>query len=316
MTSSIGPGKRILVTGGAGYVGTTLVSVLLENGYKIRVLDILRLGGQGLFQYFGNKDFEFVKGDVRNIKVVKEALKDVDAIIHLAGIVGFPACRKEPELARDINVEGTRILAEAAGNIPIIFASTGSTYGKMIEDLCTETSKLTPLSDYAKHKVEAEEIIKKNGEFVIFRFATAFGVSPRMRLDLLPNDFTYRAVREKTLIVYEKHFMRTFIHVRDMAKAFVFALKNYDKIRGEAYNVGSNELNYSKEAICNLIRKKVDYYLHFADVGHDLDQRDYLVSYDKLHGLGFHLEVSMEEGINELINVAQVIEVQSPYYNA
>ena len=309
--------KKILVTGGAGYGGSALGPIFLKSGYGVRVLDMLRSGGQGLLPCFGGGDFEFIKGDVRDRKTVEGAMKDVDAVVHLAAVVGFPACRKDPKLSHSINVDGTKVLVDAArGKVPVLFASTGSTYGKMLEKYCTELTALNPLSDYAKQKVEAERLIKKNGEFVIFRFATAFGVSPRMRFDLLPNDFTYRAVHEKSLIVYERQFMRTFIHVRDMGLAFLFALQNYGRMRGEIYNVGSNDMNYSKEAICELIKKKVDYYIHFADFGHDLDQRDYIVSYDKLHNLGFYPGISMKDGIDELISVAQLIEISNPYFNA
>lgn len=309
--------KNILVTGGAGYVGTATVSLLLSEGYRVRVIDHLRFGGQAIVPFFANPNFEFMKGDVRNKEDMQRAVRGMDAIIHLAGIVGFPACRKDPELSRDINVNGTKVVvAAAAGKIPVIFASTGSTYGKMIDDICTETTPLNPLSNYGVQKVEAEEIVKKNKKFVIYRFATAFGVSPRMRLDLLPNDFTYRAVREKTLIVYEQHFMRTFIHVRDMARSFLFALHNYSRMEGEIYNVGDNAMNHSKETIGRMILKKVDFYLHFAEVGKDVDQRDYVVSYDKIAKLGFHNTVSMEQGIDELIKVAEVIDVQNPHYNA
>lgn len=309
--------KTVLITGGAGYVGSVLTGMLLEEGYRVKVLDILRFGGNSLLNYIGKPNYEFIKGDVRKKEDVRRALRGAEAIIHLAAIVGFPACRKEPELSRDINVNGTaNLVSAAAGKIPIIFASTGSNYGKMLEKICTETTPLNPLTDYGRQKTEAEEIIKKNKKFVIFRFATAFGVSPRLRLDLLPNDFTYRAVRDHNLVVYEKHFMRTFIHVRDMARAFIFALENYPKMKGEIYNVGSNSMNYSKEEICRLIRKKVDFYLHFADIGHDADQRDYIVSYDKLEKLGFKTAISMEEGIAELIKVAEIITIPSPYHNA
>ena len=308
--------KNILITGGAGYVGTATVALLLENGYKIRIIDTLRFGGQPIIPFFSNPNFEFIKGDIRDKKVMKKAVEGMDAIIHLAGIVGFPACRKEPELSRKTNVNGTKTVVEAAGGkIPVFFASTGSTYGKMIQDLCTETSPLNPISSYAVQKVEAEEIVKKNKKFVIYRFATAFGSSQSIRLDLLQNDLTYRAVRDKTLIVYEKHFMRTFIHVRDMARSFLFALKNYSKMEGEIYNVGDNAMNHSKEEICNMISKKVKCYVHFADVGHDVDQRDYVVSYDKIAKLGFKNTVSMEEGLNELIKVVEAIELSSPYYS-
>lgn len=309
--------KKILVTGGAGYVGTPLVALLLEQGYSVRVLDALRFGGLSMVPYFANKNFEFQRGDVRNKEDLAKAVEGVDAVIHLAAIVGYPACRKEPEVSREINVGGTQNLVEiVAGTVPIVFASTGSTYGKMIEKVCTETTPLNPLSSYGEQKAEAEELVKKNGEYVIYRYATAFGVSPRMRLDLLPNDFTYRAVKEKTLIVYEKNFMRTFIHVRDMAKSLLFALQNYEKMRGQVYNVGDNSMNFSKEQICFMIRDNVEYYLHFADVGHDIDQRDYVVSYDKINEVGFKTTITMEEGIKELINVSQLIDIQNPYYNA
>jgi nucleoside-diphosphate-sugar epimerase len=308
--------NNVLITGGAGYVGTATIPLLLENGYKVRVVDSLRFSGQAIIPFFANPNFEFIKGDVRDRKLMKNAVKGMDVIIHLAGIVGFPACRKDPELSRDINVNGTQVVVDVANKkIPIIFASTGSTYGKLIEEVCTETTPLNPLSNYGVHKVEGEEIVKKNKKFIIYRYATAFGVSPRLRLDLLPNDFTYQAVRNKTLIVYEKHFMRTFIHVRDMALSFLFALENYSKMEGEVFNVGDNSMNHSKESICNMIREKVDCYVHFANVGSDVDQRNYVVSYDKIADLGYRNTISMEEGINELISVMEVIETQNPYYN-
>jgi nucleoside-diphosphate-sugar epimerase len=213
-------------------------------------------------------------------------------------------------------VDGSRLLARLAPkNVPILFASTGSGYGKLIGELCTETTPLNPLSNYGKQKVEAEQIFQERGNSVIYRFATAFGVSPRMRLDLMINDFTFRATRERSLIVYEKHFMRTFIHVRDMAWSFIFAIRNLDKMRNEIYNVGDAANNVSKEQICRMILKKFEYYLHFAEVGTDIDQRDYMVSYDKIHKLGFGCKISVEEGIEELIRASQVIDVSNPFSN-
>lgn len=308
--------NKILITGGAGFVGSALIELLLNEGYYVRVIDNLRYGGQSLANFFKNQNFEFIKGDVRSKSDMEKAVEGVDFVIHLAAVVGYPACKQDPELSHDINVNGTQNIVNILnGKIPLIYSSTGSNYGKMVDQVCLETSALNPLSEYGKQKTMAEDVVKTNKKFVIFRFATGFGISPRLRLDLLPNDFTFRAVKDKNLIVYEKNYMRTFIHVRDMAKAFLFAIENYSKLKGEIYNVGDNSMNFSKEAICLLIKKKVDYYLHFADIGHDLDQRDYVVSYDKINAAGFKTTISMEEGINELVKVSQVIEVKNPYNN-
>jgi len=308
---------KVLVTGGAGYVGSTVVPMLLEQGYYVRVFDNLSMGGQGLLPNFTKKNFEFVKGDIRNLKEVKTTVEGMDFIIHLAGIVGYPACRKDPKGSRDINVTGTQNVVKAANKkIPILYASTGSNYGKLIDKYCTETTPLNPLSDYGKQKTKAEEVVKKNNHYVIYRFATAFGLSPRLRLDLLINDFSFRAVKDKTLIVYEKEFMRTFIHVKDMGRAFIHALENFEKMDGEIYNVGDDSINFSKEDVCTMLLKKVKYYLHFADSGKDLDQRDYMVDYNKIRKTGFTCIVGLEEGMDELIKAAEVIEIKHPYSNA
>lgn len=307
---------KVLVTGGAGYVGTSLIHMLSQEGYKIRVIDNLLMGGIGLLPFFANPNFEFIKGDIRRKEDIKKALNGIDCIIHLAAIVGFPACRKYPEMSREVNVDATKMLLELAGKeIPIFFASTGSNYGQLIEDVCTETTPLNPISNYGKQKTEAEKIIGERGNCVIYRYATAFGVSPRMRLDLFINDFTFKAVKEKTLIVYEKHFMRTFIHVRDMARSFIFALKNFNDIKNEVFNVGDSTQNFSKEQICFMIKKKVDYYLHFAEVGHDLDQRNYVVSYDKINKAGFYCNITVEEGIDELIRAYEAIDLINTFSN-
>ncbi len=308
--------NKILVTGGGGYIGTTLVPMLLEAGYKIRVLDNLMFGGQGLLANFASLDFEFVKGDVRDLKTVKKAAVGVDYIIHLAAIVGYPACRKDPKWSREINVVGTENVVKAANKkIPVLFASTGSNYGKLVEKYCTETTPLKPLSDYGRQKTKAEEIVKTNKNFIIYRFATAFGLSPRLRLDLLINDFTIKAVKDRTLIVYEKEFMRTFIHVRDIARSFLHALKNFKKMNGEIYNVGDSKMNYSKEYVCASLLKKVDFYLHFADTGKDIDQRNYMVDYSKIRATGFRCKVGLHEGLDEMIKAADIVEFKNPYSN-
>lgn len=308
--------KKILVIGGAGYIGIPLVDLLLLKGYEVRVFDNLTWGGGVLLTFLGNPRFDFIKGDITKKDELKLAIKGVDAVIHLAAIVGFPACRKFPELSHEINVIGTKNVVNATNDkMPIIFASTGSTYGKIIEKFCTETTPLNPLSHYGKQKVKAEQIIMKKNKFVIYRFATAFGVAPRFRLDLLINDFTFRAVTEKTLTVYDKDFMRTFIHVRDIARSFLFALENYDKMEGEVYNVGDEDLNISKKDVALLLQKHVDYHLHFVQDGYDIDQRDYIVDYRKIKNLGFRAKIGFEDGIKELIKACEVIEIKNPYSN-
>ena len=212
---------RILVTGGAGYVGTSLIPQLLAAGYHVRVLDSLLFGGNQLLPFFRNPNFEFQKGDVRSEADVKSAVKGCDVVIHLAAIVGYPACRKEPKVSEEVNVQGTKNVAAAVSREQLVlFGSTGSNYGQ-VEDICTEDTPLNPLSLYGQTKTMAEAHLLANCTTVAFRFATAFGLSPRLRLDLLINDFTHRAVTQQYLVVYEKHFMRTFIHVHDMGRAFL-----------------------------------------------------------------------------------------------
>lgn len=302
--------KTIVVTGGAGFVGTVLVPLLLQEGYRVRVIDLLREGGLGLLANFSNSDFSFVRGDVRKKEDLKKVLGDgVDFIVHLAAIVGYPSCRREPELSQDINVNGMRTMLEAAGKeIPVLFTSTIDAYGKLIKKICSETTPLNPLSDYGRQKSEAEAFITTRGNYVIYRFATGFGASPRMRLDTLPNDFTFRAVKEKSLIVYEKNFMRSFIHVRDMARAILYAIQHFDTMKNETYNVGNQSMNMTKEAICNILKKKVDYYLHFADIDKDVNKRDFFVSYEKINAAGFSTTITMDKGIDELIHACEVID--------
>ena len=307
---------RVLVTGGAGYIGCVLVPLLLENGYQVRVLDDLMYGGTGLLPHFRNPRFDFVKGDIRDVRTVEDAIEGCDIVIHLAAIVGFPACRKYPELAQTINVGGTEVISRAAGRERLIlFGSTGSNYGALVDEICTEETPLNPLSLYGKTKTAAERYLLENNHTIAYRFATAFGASPRMRLDLLVNDFVYTALKLRYLVIYETHFMRTFIHVHDIARSFLFAIENADRMRGQVYNVGSETMNYSKAQVCEKIRKKIDYYLHEAEVGQDVDKRNYQVSYQKISSLGYHTTITLEEGIDELVRGLQVLDMSTPYSN-
>jgi len=307
---------NILITGGAGYVGTSLIPILLEKKYHVRVFDNLTFGGDSLLPFFRNKFFSFIKGDIRDRKLISDEIANADIIIHLAAIVGFPACRKDPELAKAVNVEGTKNIAAAcSASQLILYGSTGSNYGS-VSEVCTEETPLNPLSLYGQTKTLAEKIILENCNAIAWRFATAYGVSHRLRLDLLINDFTYKAVKEGYLVVYEKHFMRTFIHVHDMGRVFLFGIDNQDKMVGKVYNVGSEKQNYSKEYICELIKKETNAYIHYADVGEDADKRNYVVSYKKINDLGYFTKISVQEGIKELVNVCKVIEFRNPYSNA
>jgi nucleoside-diphosphate-sugar epimerase len=307
---------RILVTGGAGYVGSVLVPKLLEAGHQVRVLDNLIRGGQALLGLFAYPNFELARGDVRDSKAVTEAVRGADVIIHLAAIVGYPACKKDPRLAREVNLEGTINVARCRdpGQL-IVFASTGSNYGTVFSQVCTEDTPLNPLTIYGATKTGAETYLLDAGNVIVYRFATAFGLSPRMRLDLLINDFVYSALKHKQLIVYEKSFKRSFIHVRDMARAFLFAVEHADKMTDNVYNVGSECMNLSKEDVALLIRRKLEFLLHFAEFDHDEDMRNYEVSYAKIRSVGFETAILIDEGIDELIRGLEVVDVSSPYSN-
>ena len=306
---------NILITGGAGYVGTSLIPLLLENGFNVKVFDNLSFGGNQLLPFFSNRKFSFVKGDILNKDELKDALKGQDVVIHLAAIVGYPACQKNPQLAKRVNIDGTKNVSSLTSKDQLIlFGSTGSNYGA-VSKLATEETPLNPLSLYGETKAFAEKYLLDNNKTISYRFATAFGISPRLRLDLLINDFAYKAVSEGYLVIYEKHFMRTFIHVRDMARSFLFALNNVDKMKNDVFNVGSEKMNFSKQEICDMIIKKTDAYIHYADVGEDKDKRNYVVSYEKINTLGFETTITVEEGIDELLSALNVVQFQNPYIN-
>ncbi|MFW9930177.1 MAG: NAD-dependent epimerase/dehydratase family protein [Candidatus Thorarchaeota archaeon] len=314
--SKNGVNMRVLVTGGAGFIGTKLVPMLLSEGYSVRVIDNLMYGGFGLLGNLIDKKFEFINGDITNENLMRKILQDTDYVIHLAALVGYPACDRDPELAEKVNVKGTQMLTKClTPEQKLIYSSTGSVYGEVKNELCTEETPTNALSIYGETKLKAEQLTLEHDASVVYRFATAFGLSPRLRLDLLINNFVYQAVKNKQLIVYQKSFKRTFIHIHDIARSFVFALKNHEKMAGQVYNVGDNTMNYTKEEICNMIKEKVKYYLYFADYDGDKDKRNYEVSYEKINNAGFHTEVTMSEGIEELIKAMELIEIPNIYSN-
>lgn len=306
---------KVLVTGGTGFIGAVLVPLLLDAGHKVVALDNLLYRQNTLLPHFIKPHFEFIHADIRDAAAVRDAARDVDAVVHLAALVGAPICEKNKELAEAVNVGGAQnLVAACSPSQPILFASTGSNYGK-VEGVCTEESPLNPLSVYGITKTRAEELIMARGNAVSYRFATGFGLSPRLRLDLLPNDYVHQAVKNGTLIIYERNARRTFIHVHDMARAFLHAIERVDQMKNNVYNVGSHELNFSKEGLARLVQKHVDYYLHFAEFGADPDKRDYEVSYDKIGATGFTATITMEHGITELVKGMRTLPGFNPYIN-
>ncbi len=307
---------KVLVTGGAGYVGSTLVPMLLDKGHDVTVFDCLLHRGDVLIPFFRKSNFHFIKGDVRDDKAVFNACTGKDVVIHLAAIVGLPACAANPELAYQTNFEGSINVGRACQNGQyVLYGSTGSNYGAVPTGVCTENTPLKPLSVYGTTKTDAEKYLMATTECTAFRFATAFGLSPRLRLDLMINDFTYTAVKQKCMIVYEAEYMRTFIHVHDMARAFVFAIEHRDVMQGQVYNVGSDTMNFSKKEICDIIHDDTGAYFHFAPVGKDGDQRNYVVSYKKVKELGYDTTITVQEGIKELVKALPVVKIHNPYAN-
>ena len=310
--------KKILITGGAGYIGTTLTPMLLDRGYEVTVIDnLLFNNGDRMIPYITDKNFSFYKGDVRDIELMKKLVLDKDVIIHLAAYVGYPICRlKGDKESHSLNTKATQDLVNILKNDQyLLFGSTGSNYGEVF-GLCTEETPLNPLSIYGKTKTEAETIVMSRENSTAFRFATAFGISPRMRLDLLINDLTYKAMTEGYAVIYESHFLRTFIHVRDLSRSFIFAIDNQEKMKANVYNVGSNNMNHTKKEVCEIINKQVpDAYFHYADIKEDVDKRNYKVSDDKINSLGFEVEISLEQGIQEIKDSIELLEHSLRYRN-
>ena len=316
--------KWTLVTGGAGYVGSIVVDELLARGHRVRVVDSLLHGSvPSLLLAWGKEDFEFVRGDVRDRSLMAEALKDVDKVVHLAAIVGDPACSREPDLAREVNQGATIALLEdarsAAGVERFIFASTCSNYGKLEGDTyATEEFDLAPVSLYAETKVAAElqVLAAANGKLAptCLRLATVFGTSPRMRFDLTVNEFTRDVALDKDLVVYGEQFWRPYVHVRDAARAVATVLDApREQVSGEVFNVGDTDENYRKLDIVGLLQERfpqarVDY------VHKDEDPRDYRVSFDKVRSkLGYEVERRVADGIDEVVALMQSGLVEDPY---
>ncbi|HIO23418.1 MAG TPA: NAD-dependent epimerase/dehydratase family protein [Nitrospinaceae bacterium] len=304
-------GHKILVTGGAGYLGSTLAPELLRAGHEVTVLDNFMYNQNSLAHICHDTNFKLVRGDVRLKSDLTPLLKEAEIIIPLAALVGTPICDRDPVGAKTINHDSMLELFDLVGDQQcILMPTTNSAYGTGDENnYCTEESELRPISSYAKEKVAVEKALMMRKNSISFRLATVFGMSPRMRIDLLVNDFTYRATNDRFLILFESHFKRNFIHVRDVTKAFLHSIENYDKMRGEVFNVGLSEANLSKKELCNAIQKHVpDFIFQEAAIGKDPDQRNYIVSNKKIEGSGFKPDKSLDAGIIELIKGYRMIK--------
>ena len=302
---------KILVTGAAGYIGSILVPRLLAEGHEVIALDNFMYNQSSLLDVCYHDKLTIVRGDTRDKSLMTRLMKNADAIFPLACLTGAPLCSKEPQAAQAILLDAIKMILELKGKDQrIIFPTTNSGYGVGEKGKhCTESTPLRPISLYGKLKVEAENAILDAGNGITLRLATAFGISPRMRLDLLVNDFTYRAVYDRFVILFEAHFNRNYIHVRDISKAFLHALNNFDKMKNQAYNVGLSDANLTKLQLCQEIKKLVpDFYFVEATIGEDPDKRDYIVSNEKIERTGFKPDVSLPKGLQELIKGYQVIK--------
>jgi nucleoside-diphosphate-sugar epimerase len=295
---------KILVTGGAGYVGSILTAALLQRGYDVTVMDNLMHHQPSLLHCCANPNFDFIKLDMCDYNAVRGLLPKFDVIVPLAAIVGAPACKKNPALTTLVNYEAQmHLVDQISATQMVIFPTTNSGYGIGEADgFCTEKSALRPISEYGRHKVQVEKAFLDKGNAITYRLATVFGMSPRLRLDLLVNDFVYRAYRDGFIILFEEHFRRNFIHVRDVAQAFLFGIDHYDRMKGEPYNVGLSSANLTKRQLCEKIREHLpNFYIHAAAIGEDPDKRDYLVSNEKIESLGWRPAHTLDDGIKELL---------------
>jgi len=305
---------KVFITGGAGYIGSVLVPYLLNLDFSVTVLDNLHYKQHSLLHCFSNPHFHFIQGDACNEILIKEQLKNADIIIPLAAIVGAPACDRNPILATQLNYDAIlKILHYSSASQILIYPNTNSGYGiGEKQSFCTEKTPLKPISLYGKLKVQSEEMLLSSARAVAFRLATVFGISPRMRLDLLVNDFTFRACQDRCIVLFEEHFKRNFIHVRDVASAFHFGITHFSKMKGEAYNVGLSSANLSKRELCEKIKAFIpELYIHSATIGEDPDKRDYIVSNEKLESLGWQPKVSLEEGIQEIIAAYPILRMHA-----
>ncbi len=300
--------KKVLITGGAGYLGSVLTEVLLNKGYNVTVVDNLIYKQTSLAPFTYNKNFKFILGDVTDNSILRPLVESHDVTIPLAAIVGMPACKANPELTIKVNYEQVKNITEwSTKNQMIIIPNTNSQYGSSSE-IITEESPFKPLSLYAETKCDAEKSVLDSGNGIALRLATVFGMSYRMRMDLLVQDFVYKAINDGYLVLFESHFIRNYIHIRDIANTFLFMIENYDRCNNNAFNVGLSEANCTKLELAQAIQKFVpDLVIVQNEFKKDFDQRNYMVSNHKLESMGWKPQFSLEDGIQELIEGYKLI---------
>lgn len=299
-----------MVTGAAGYLGSILVPELLARGYAVTALDTFARNDGSLNAVAAHRNFEAVRGDTRDTELVAGLLKNADVVIPLAALVGAPLCKQDPLNAQTINQDAiVDIIGMMSPAQRIVYPTTNSGYGIGEKgQYCTEETPLNPISLYGVTKVEAEKAVLGHESGASLRLATVFGMAPRMRLDLLVNDFTYRAVMDRAVIIFEGHFKRNYIHVRDVTKAFLHTLENFETMKGNAYNVGLSDANLSKIELCERIQKHVPKFVFLeSPIGEDPDKRDYIVSNAKIEKTGWRPDHSLDDGIEELIKGYRMI---------
>ena len=311
--------ERVLITGGAGYLGSVLIGYLLDKGYHVTCLDNLSYKQKSVVQYARNPNFEFVYGDCRNRDLLQKILPSVDVIIPLAAVVGMPACDQKPMEAESINYEAIKLIDELREpHQKIIYPTTNSGYGtKSGEVYCTEETPLEPISLYGHTKVNAEKyLLNSEKDAITLRLATVFGLSPRMRTDLLVNDFVLRALRDGYIIIYEKDFKRNYVHILDVARCFEHCIINFDKMKNNAYNVGLDDANISKAELAETIKKFIpNFEIVYKEIGSDPDKRNYIVSNKKIMDKGFVPMFSIDDGIKELIKGYNILLKNDAYKN-
>ena len=300
--------NKVLITGGAGYLGSTLAEHLLDNGYAVTVIDNLNFKQLSLLHLFKRDNFKFHLGDVRNTELLLKLVHDHDVIIPLAAIVGMPACKANPELAVDVNFKHIDNIVKVLRNDQkLIIPNTNSQYGSS-DTIITEDSPFKPLSLYAKTKCDAEDSVLSNGNGIALRLATVFGVSPRMRQDLLVNDFVYKSITDGYLVLFEAHFKRNYIHVQDIAHTFRFMIENYERCKGQAFNVGLSTANLSKLELAEKIKEHVlNLVIKQDEFKEDFDKRNYIVSNEKIENLGWSPKYNLDYGIKQLIEAYQFV---------